>query len=99
MLSINIHFGYKPIKATAVVAWVRMMKEDGRDRCLIGVSFDKITERARRRFMGYTASIYWGPRLTMIVLAFLVVALGLERITEINLTRDATETVMEESSD
>jgi hypothetical protein len=89
-VNINIHFGYKPVKAIAAIAWIRVVKEYGRDRCLIGLSFDKIGKRARRRFMGYAASIYWGPRLTMITLAFLVVALGLERITEIKLTKENT---------
>ncbi|MFH1753379.1 MAG: PilZ domain-containing protein [Candidatus Omnitrophota bacterium] len=90
LTNINIHFGYKPIRAIASVMWFDTSTIRGRECSLIGLSFDKIGDRARRRFIRYTASICWGPRLTMIVLALLVAALGMERVTEINLTRENT---------
>lgn len=93
LLHIDLHFGYKPIKATANVVWVTAIKENDRDKCLIGLSFDKISDVARKRFIGYAASIFWLPKLAVFIICLLVAAFIVDRAIGVNLRRKNTELI------
>ncbi len=89
-LSIEIPLRARPIEAVSLVAWMSEKTEEERDQCMIGLSFEKIAEKDRRRLVGYALSLYRVPRLTAVALIILLAALGVERVEEINLRKQNT---------
>lgn len=90
LLYIDIPLSGRPIEATANVAWMKTFKEGIRDLCMIGVSFDNISKKDRNRLVGYTASLYRMPKLATFALLLMLIALGINRIDEINLRKENT---------
>jgi hypothetical protein len=92
-LTIDIHFGYKPVRATANAVWTMMVKEHDRDKCLIGLEFDNISDQDRKRFMRYVKGVIWGPRIAIVVLSLLLMGFVVEKVAEVTLKRENTRLV------
>ena len=89
LLNIDIPLGTKhPVEAIAKVAWVSSSREGVRDLCTMGLSFEMIDVRDRRRLVGYTTSFYRMPRFMTVALLLLVFALAMNRQDQINLMRE-----------
>jgi hypothetical protein len=88
LLHINIPYGRDPIAARAGVAWMTTVKEHEKDLCLIGLSFRDISDKNRKRLVGYTMSLYRTPKLTMAALFLMLFTIGVGRIEEIGLRRE-----------
>lgn len=88
LLDINIPLRGKAIEAMSCVAWMTVLKEGERESCLIGLSFDEISNYDRRKLVGYTSSLYRTPKLMAVALSLMLVALGVDRAEEVNLRRE-----------
>lgn len=72
-LTIHIPLSGEPVKALATVAWLRKVKETYPNKYMIGISYDVIDERARRRIMGYARWLRLRPKIIACTVAVLVV--------------------------
>jgi len=87
-LDMEIPIGSKPIEAVSNVIWIRIIREAKRSMCFIGLAFDKISDKDRRRLVGYAGSLYRAPKLTAALLLAMLIALGSNRADEIKLRRE-----------
>jgi len=87
-LVIDVFLGRKPIKATAKVAWITVIRENDCNICMIGLSFEKIDKREKKRLLGYTKSLYRMPRLMAIAVILLLFALGIDKQAQLNLMKE-----------
>lgn len=87
-LDINMPLHGRPIEAVSNVAWVKVIKEDKRNVCMVGLSFEEINSRDKRRLLGYSTSLYRAPKLTALALLLMLTMLGVERSDEIILRRE-----------
>ncbi|MBL7069042.1 MAG: PilZ domain-containing protein [Candidatus Omnitrophica bacterium] len=86
-LDIEIPVGSKPIEAISSVVWIRIIREAKKSICFIGLSFEKIGDKDRRRLVGYAGSLYRAPKLMAALLLAMLIALGSNRADEIKLRR------------
>lgn len=94
-LIINLPFSNRPLSATGRVAW--LYKEERSTeavRCFrIGVEYTSIDDGSRRRLFGYARSLRWIPRLTVLLIALLGLALGGVLAHNQRITRENEELV------
>jgi len=88
LLDIAIPVALRPIEAVSTVAWINVIKEEKGDLCMIGLSFESIEDKDRKRLIEYALSLYRTPKLMAAALLLLLLFLGISRIGEISLRRE-----------
>lgn len=73
-LQINVPFSTKPISATAQVAWIKKIKEEPPNKFLIGISYETISDRERKRIVNYAKALRLRPKLIATAIAILALA-------------------------
>lgn len=94
-LDIEIPVGAEPVETFSHVAWSKTVKTGKKTQYFIGLSFEKIDAKERKRLVGYAGSLYRAPKLVGALLLALLIALGMNRVDELRLRRENRLLVME----
>ncbi|MFA5335267.1 MAG: PilZ domain-containing protein, partial [Candidatus Omnitrophota bacterium] len=79
-LQINMPFSSKPIEAIAEAAWIKKTKEHHPNKYLLGVYYEKISEKERRGIVGHARFLTLRPLFVGAAILLLVVAVAVTRV-------------------
>jgi len=75
-INISLPLFKKPIYAICSVAWLEETKKDSSGRLYsIGASYEEIEPRQKNRIINYARRLKWTPRITAVIIVFLLVGL------------------------
>jgi exo-beta-1,3-glucanase (GH17 family) len=75
-LVIEVPFSTKPIGAFGKVAWIQKIKESYPNKYLLGIAYELISEKERKKIVGYARALIWRPRLIAIAFLTLVITVS-----------------------
>ena len=79
-LQINMPFSAKPIAAVAEAAWLKKTVEGHPNKYLIGVYYERISEKERRGIVNYANLLQFKPVLTAAVMVLLIAVIAVTRV-------------------
>jgi len=75
-LVIEVPFSTKPIGAFGQVRWLEKTKESYPNKYLVGISYEIISEKERKKVINYARVLIWKPRLIAAAVFMLILAVG-----------------------
>ena len=75
-LQINMPFSVKPIAAVAEAAWIKKVKEHPPNKYLIGVSYEDIEQRQRKRIVSHARFLVFRPIFVTAAILLLIAAVA-----------------------
>ncbi len=73
-LVIEVPFSTKPIGAFGQVRWIEKTKESYPNKYLLGISYEIISEKERKKIISYARALIWKPKLIAIAVLILILA-------------------------
>ncbi|NQT07255.1 MAG: PilZ domain-containing protein [Candidatus Omnitrophica bacterium] len=89
-LNINIPIYSKSIKAISGIAWMKVITKSEGELCLLGLSFEEISDKDRKTLVGHAKSLYRTPILVALALIVMLMSIGINRIEEVSLKKENT---------
>jgi hypothetical protein len=79
-LQINMPFSSKPIEAIAEAAWIKKIKESHPNKYLVGIYYEKISEKERRSIVGHARFLTLRPLFVGAAIILLIAAVAVTRV-------------------